>query len=193
MNVYVFGAGASAPYGAPVTTQLLARAFSGWSLIPPDRTDYESELTAVGQAINQKYGTHLARFADGWEPLDVLTSSALRKINVEDLIAHAEQAGDEQLLNALHVVLFKTIEKDLAYHRDDGEYERLVKHVAVSAKAGSTSTLSGIQAPWKGGWRPMDHPREKNYVLESATGCTLCQFRRPKRKCQLEGQKGNVN
>ena len=97
METYVFGAGASAPYGAPTMGEFLSRAFSGWSIIPPDHTDFEEDLKIVARAIDDQYGTNILTAQQGGDHFSAEAEVALRKINVEELLALADENKTSEL------------------------------------------------------------------------------------------------
>jgi len=125
METYVFGAGASAPYGAPTMGEFLSVAFSGWTLIPPDQTDFEEDLKIVAGAIDGQYGTNVLAAQQGGDHFSAAAEVALSKINVEELLALADENRTPDIRQALERVIFKTIERNI-HDSGSGEYYKLL-------------------------------------------------------------------
>ena len=132
METYVFGAGASAPYGAPTMGEFLSRAYSGWTLILPDQTDFEEDLKIVAGAIDGLYGTNLLAAHQGGDYFSAEAEVALSKINVEELLALADESQTSDIRKALERVIFRTIERSI---RQDGnrEYYKLLMSTLVKS------------------------------------------------------------
>jgi NAD-dependent SIR2 family protein deacetylase len=137
MDVYVFGAGASAPYGAPTMNDFLSKAFNLWVFNTPGAASFEDELRMVAGAIDNLNGTNLSKAWDGDKNLAPEDTVALTKINVEELLAWAEENNDSQLRQALDRVIYKTLELSINSGRE-GEYERLLAKIL---KAGNKVCL----------------------------------------------------
>ncbi len=134
METYVFGAGASAPYGAPIMGTFLGRAFSGWTLAPPDCTHIEQDLTIVAQAIDAHYGTNLLAAQQGGDHFAAATEMALAKINLEELLALAGEDKDNAARKALERVIFNTIERNIQDGGNHNYYDQLMSQLAKSGK-----------------------------------------------------------
>lgn len=138
METFVFGAGASAPYGAPTMGEFLGRAFSGWTLIPPDRTDFEENLKIVAGAIDGHYGTNVLAAQQGGDHFSAEAEVALSKINVEELLALADENRTVDIRKALERVIFRTIERNI-HHGGNCEYYRLLMNEIL--KSGQEACL----------------------------------------------------
>lgn len=134
MDVCVFGAGASAPYGAPTMSELLPRAFAPRSLTSSNRTNVDDELEILATAIDNEYGTDLARTLAGRGHPSPQAAVCLRKINVEHLLALTDERGDITLRTAIERVIFKTIEESYVSGGRTGEYEKLIEHATMSGR-----------------------------------------------------------
>lgn len=134
METYVFGAGASEPYGAPTMSDFLNRAFSGWALTPPDRTSFEQDLKIVAQAIDDYYGTNLLAACEGGVHFSAETAAALGKINVEELLALAHEDQKIDLQRALERMIFNTIELGVRDGSNQNYYQLLVTQLVRSSK-----------------------------------------------------------
>lgn len=134
METYVFGAGASEPYGAPTMGDFLSRAFSGWALTPPDRTSFEQDLKMVAQAIDDYYGTNLLAAREGGVHFSAETAVALDKINVEELLALAHEDQKIDLQRALERMIFNTIELGVRDGSNQNYYQLLVTQLVRSSK-----------------------------------------------------------
>lgn len=134
MDVYVFGAGASVPYGAPTMSEFLSRAFWPWIIIPHETTDFDSELQVVAEAIKEQYGIDL----DSSLRRGDIGSVMLEKINFEQLLALADEIKNAELRKALERVIYKTLERSLepamGNWDPNKEYETLVKYIIASGK-----------------------------------------------------------
>ena len=138
METYVFGAGASAPYGAPTMAEFLSRSFSGWTLIPPDRTDFEGDLKIVAGAIDGQYGTNVLAAQQGGDHFSAEAEVALSKINVEELLALADENKTPDIRQALERVIFRTIERNIQ-DSDSHEYYNLL--ISKILKSGQEACL----------------------------------------------------
>ncbi len=134
MDTYVFGAGASAPYGAPTMGDFLSRAFSGWTIIPPDRTDFEEDLKIVARAIDDQYGTNILAAQQGGDHFSAEAEVALSKINVEELLALADENRTPDLRQALERVIFKTIERNIQDSGNREYYKLLMNEILKSGQ-----------------------------------------------------------
>jgi NAD-dependent SIR2 family protein deacetylase len=136
MDVYLFGAGASAPYGAPTMNGFLREAFAPWSVIPPERTSHDEDLLLVAKAIDKQYGIDLAKAQRGGDHFSYGAAVALEKINLEELLAMADETNNSELRHRLERVIYKTLERSVEkamLSRDPTrEYETLVKQLVVS-------------------------------------------------------------
>lgn len=132
MDVYVLGAGASAPYGAPAMADFLSRAFWPWMIIPHETTDFDQELQVVAEAIKEQYGIDL----DSSLRRGDIGSVMLDKVNFEQLLALADEIKNAKLRRALERVIYKTLERSLepAIGNSDPnkEYETLIKYIIAS-------------------------------------------------------------
>ena len=138
METYVFGAGASAPYGAPTMGEFLSRAFSGWTLTSPDRTDFEEDLKIVAGAIDGQYGTNVLAGQQGGDHFSDAAMVALSKINVEELLALADENRTPDIRQALERVIFKTIERNI---HDSGSHEYYKLLMSEILKSGQEACL----------------------------------------------------
>jgi hypothetical protein len=138
METYVFGAGASAPYGAPTMAEFLCRSFSGWTLIPPDRTDFEEDLKIVAGSIDDQYGTNVLAAQQGGDHFSAEAEVALSKINVEELLALADENKTPEIRQALERVIFKTIERNI---HDSGSREYYKLLMSEILKSGQKACL----------------------------------------------------
>lgn len=138
METYVFGAGASAPYGAPTMGEFLSRSFSGWTLTPPDRTDFEEDLKIVAIAIDGQYGTNVLAAQQGGDHFSAAAQVALSKINVEELLALANENRTPDIRQALERVIFKTIERNI---HDSGAREYYKLLMSEILKSGQEACL----------------------------------------------------
>lgn len=134
METYVFGAGASAPYGAPTMGEFLSRAFSGWTLIPPDRTDFEEDLKTVAGFIDSQYGTNVLAARQGGNHFSAEAEVALSKINVEDLLAAADENRTPEIRQALERVIFRTIERNIQHSGNREYYKLLMSEILKSGQ-----------------------------------------------------------
>jgi hypothetical protein len=133
METYVFGAGASAPYGAPTMGEFLSRAFSGWwTVIPPDLTDFEEDLGIVAGAIDGQYGTNILAAQHGGDHISA--EVALRKINVEELLASADENRTPDIRQALDRVIFRTIERNMHDSGNRGYYKLVMSEILKSGQ-----------------------------------------------------------
>jgi hypothetical protein len=132
MDIYVFGAGASAPYGAPTMTNFLSRAFWPWLTIPHQTVSFDKELRTVAKAVEGQYGINLATVLSGGD----IRSVVLEKLNIEELLALADETDQPELRTALERVIFKTIEECLIdkHAGNDGEYKKLLNHIMGSGR-----------------------------------------------------------
>lgn len=131
METYVFGAGASEPYGAPTMTSFLREAFSPWDL--QDHTRFDKELRIVAEAIDMQYGTDLAA-AQNRGCISSKAAIALEKVNLEELLALADENDDSQLRTALERVIFNTLERSINIGHPNGEYEKLLGRLIASGR-----------------------------------------------------------
>lgn len=134
METYVLGAGGSKPYGAPTMGKFLSAAFSGWTFAPPDRTKFEIELKIVAGAIDGYYGTNLLAAQQGGEHYAAETEVALSKINLEELLALADEEDKTDVRKALESVIFNTIERSIQSGKKCNCYERLMTQLVRSEK-----------------------------------------------------------
>lgn len=134
MKTYVFGAGASAPYGAPTMGEFLSGAFSGWTLIPPYQTDFEEDLTIVAGAIDGQYGTNILAAQHGGDHFSAEAEVALSKINVEELLASADENRTPDVRQALERVIFKTIERKIHDSGNREYYKLLMNEILKSGQ-----------------------------------------------------------
>lgn len=134
METYVFGAGASAPYGAPTMGEFLGRAFSGWTLIPPDRTDFEGDLKIVAEAIDDQYGTNVLAAWKGGDHFSAGAEVALSKINIEELLASADENRTPLIRKALERVIFRTIERNILSTGNAEYYKLLMCEILKSGR-----------------------------------------------------------
>lgn len=134
METYVFGAGASAPYGAPTMGQFLSKAFSGWTLTPPDATDFEGDLKIVAGAIDGQYGTNLLAAQQGGDYFSADAEVALSKINVEELLALADENKKPDIRKALERVIFRTIESTIHQGSNREYYKQLMTELVESGQ-----------------------------------------------------------
>ncbi len=134
METYVFGAGASAPYGAPIMGTFLGRAFAGWTLTPPDCTHFEQDLAIVAEAIDAHYGTNLLAAQQGGDYVAAATEVALGKINLEELLALADEDENNAVRKALERVIFNTIERNIQDGGNHNYYELLMSQLVKSGK-----------------------------------------------------------
>lgn len=132
MDIYVFGAGASAPYGAPTMTNFLSRAFWPWLTIPHQTVSFDKELRTVAKAIEGQYGTNLATVLSGGD----IQSVVLEKLNIEELLALADETENLPLREALEHVIFETLEESLRdkHSSRDGAYKKLLNCLMGSGK-----------------------------------------------------------
>lgn len=137
MDVYVFGAGASAPYNAPTMNQFLSRAFWPWLTTVRGSTDFDDELVAVAKAIDQRYGTDLTKAQRSGSQLSAEAAIALTKLNLEELLAVADETHNPGLRHGLERVIYKTLERSLRVaiqNKDPNrEYETLIRQLVRSA------------------------------------------------------------
>lgn len=131
METYVFGAGASAPYGAPTMTSFLREAFLPWDL--HDHTHFDKELRIVAETIDKQYGTRLTE-AQGEGHISSEAAIALEKVNLEELLALADENDDSQLRTALERVIFNTLERSINVGQLNGEYKKLLSQLIVSGR-----------------------------------------------------------
>jgi len=133
METYIFGAGASAPYGAPTTAKFLNASFSGWTLTLPDRTDFEEDLNIVAKYIDAQYGTNVLAAREGGDHFPAEAEIALSKINVEELLALADENKAPEIRQALERVIFRTIERSI-HGNGSIEYNRLLIKILDSGQ-----------------------------------------------------------
>ncbi len=114
--------------------EFLGRAFSGWALIPPDRTDFDEELKIVAGAIDDRYGTNIFAAEQGGEHFSAEAEVALSKINVEELLEWAGQNEKPEIRKALERVLFRTIERNIHHSGSHEYYDLLVSGILNSGQ-----------------------------------------------------------
>lgn len=135
MEVYVFGAGASVPYGAPTMSRFLPKAFEPWNLIPPEGIHFDGELRIVAEAIDREYGIDLANNAQrGGDYFSPEAAVVLEKVNIERLLAMADENDDAELRTALERVIFNTLELSIRDGPRSKEYELLLSQLLASGK-----------------------------------------------------------
>jgi len=134
MDVYVFGTGASAPYGAPTMAGFLAKAYGPWHLSQAGITDIDNELQIVASTIDEQYGVNLKEALERGS----IGSLILEKVNVEELLALADETKNNRLRQALERIIYKTIEdsiREKGIQRDlDREYGTLIKHTGAAKR-----------------------------------------------------------
>ena len=130
METYVFGAGASVPYGAPTMATFLSCSFSGWSLIPPVLTDFDEDLKIAARFIDNQYGTNVSAAQRGGDHFSSKVEVTLSKINVEVLLALADENKRSDIRQALERVIFRTIERGL--YSKHKYYDLLVSKIVKS-------------------------------------------------------------
>jgi hypothetical protein len=91
----------------------LRSSFSWWELIHPHKTNFEEDLKTVAGFIDGQYGTNLLAAQQGAEHFSPEVAMALSKINVEELLALADENRTLDIRRALERVIFKTIEREI--------------------------------------------------------------------------------
>lgn len=132
MDLYVLGAGASAPYGVPTMNGFVRKMFEPWTLTPPNSTSYDQELSVVARYIDSQYGSNLEEKWCRREPLSPEAAVLLQKINVETLLASARQ----QSRFALERAIYETLEGSVNDGSSHNEYDNLLKLI-LSSKRGN--------------------------------------------------------
>ena len=138
METYVFGTGASAPYGAPTMGEFLAGHFlDGCSYLRIEPT-FEEDLKIVARAIDDQYGTNVLAAQQGGDHFSYAAQVALNKINVEELLALADERRTPDIRKALERVIFKTIERNI-HSSSSCEYYNLL--MSENPKSGQETCL----------------------------------------------------
>lgn len=149
MDVYVFGAGASAPYGAPTMVDFLSRVFWPWVTTPHQGTDFDDELEVVANAIDYHYDTDLTKAKHSGNQLSAEAAVALTKLNLEELLAVADETNNSVLRHALERVIYRTLERSLevAIQKKDPnrEYETLIRELV---KSGNQACFISFNYDW---------------------------------------------
>jgi len=114
--------------------EFLSRAFSGWTLIPPDRTDFEEDLKIVAGAIDRQYGTSVLAAREGGDHFSPEAEVALSKINVEELLALADENRTPEIRTALERVIFRTIERSIQNSGNHEYYKLLMSEILKSGQ-----------------------------------------------------------
>jgi len=130
VNVYVFGAGASAHLGAPVTKEFMYQSFCLFrdAKVHGSYKIQDRPFRLTAQLIDKLYGTNLEKLINDPLPDNYLTSiNYLSSINIEELLSFVDFGcrGGEKWLpfkefqRALYEFIFTTLEESTIWKRAD--------------------------------------------------------------------------